>query len=52
MVSPICKNRPTPSEGDFGILEPAAGSPRRRFGCGIENAEIVFLGGWYKLETP
>jgi hypothetical protein len=36
MVSPICKNRPTPSEGDFGILEPAAGYPRRRFGRGIE----------------
>jgi hypothetical protein len=31
---------------------PATGSSRRRSGGGLQNAEIAFLGDWYKLETP
>ena len=31
---------------------PATGSSSRRSGAGPKNGEIVFLGGWYKLETP
>ena len=31
---------------------PTTGSSRRRSGGGLQNAEIAFLGDWYKLETP
>ena len=35
-----------------GVGLPATGSSSRRSGGGLQNAEIAFLGGWYKLETP
>ena len=35
-----------------GVAPPATGSSRRRSGGGLQNAEIAFLGDWYKLETP
>eukprot|EP00964_Phaeocystis_antarctica_P030498 scaffold17227_cov60-Phaeocystis_antarctica.AAC.5 len=38
------------AQGGVGL--PATGSSSRRSGDGPKTAEIAFLGGWYKFETP
>ena len=35
-----------------GMRPPATEYCGTRFDAGLQNAEIAFLGGWYKFETP